>query len=265
MSHNLNSSTVSNSFTKGELIHLENDHIGGILHSTGNFYEVDLLDIWACIPFSEDFCFVDVGANLGNHSIYLGLSTTNKIFSLEPHPINFFLLEENIKLNGLEDRVTAKNMCAWDRKETVSLHIATAGNMGTVTASSSGPQAESQVRADKLDNIIENERVAAMKIDVEGNESRVLSGASTIINRDHPLIFIETHSPRDKRGAFSTLSKSEYSLVDFLGISDTALFAHSESPIEIGISDLNSLTSSMRERRVERLTSRIVQALQSAR
>ncbi|SNV25926.1 methyltransferase, FkbM family [Dermatophilus congolensis] len=252
MSHNLAATKVSSGNIEATLIHIENDHIGRVFRETGEFYENDLLNIWSSIPFRDDYAFIDVGANLGNHSVYLGLSASHPIISIEPHEVNFLLLEENIKINKIENRVIAKNACAWDKEEMISLRIASEGNMGTVTAHAGVPLDQSKVPANKLDSLIEGAHAAAIKIDVEGNESRVLAGAQETISRDHPLIFIETHSPQDKREAISTLAKKGYSLIDFLGVSDTAFLAHPESPIEISELDLKSLTQSMRERRIEK-------------
>ena len=49
--------------------------------------------------------FLDIGANIGTHSIYAALSTQfREIVAIEPEPRNIRLLKENLSLNELYQR-----------------------------------------------------------------------------------------------------------------------------------------------------------------
>ena len=45
-----------------------------------------------------------------------------------------------------------------------------------------------------LDSLCINQRIALVKIDVEGHESFVLAGMQRLIERDHPVLIVETGS-----------------------------------------------------------------------
>lgn len=54
----------------------------------------------------------DVGANIGNHSIYMGKVLGLSTIALEPAPRSRAALSENITINHLQDRVTASRIGA---------------------------------------------------------------------------------------------------------------------------------------------------------
>ena len=51
-----------------------------------------------------------------------------------------------------------------------------------------------KVPVDTLDNIVLNQRVALMKVDIQGHESNLLEGSKVIIQRDAPHIILEFES-----------------------------------------------------------------------
>jgi FkbM family methyltransferase len=128
--------------------------------------------------------FLDIGADLGTFAVTAGNSMKGHeefgIMAFEPAPSSFALLEENIRLNGLEDVVRAYEIALWSEE---------AGDLGfrfnPLTPGSSGLLVEGaeslRVRAGTLDNVLGDEvgRYDALvfKMDVEGVESEVLKGA----------------------------------------------------------------------------------------
>jgi Methyltransferase FkbM domain len=68
------------------------------------------------------------------------------------------------------------------------------------------------VRVAKLDDVLDGD-VGFVKIDVEGHELRVLEGASSLIERCRPILFIECeerHNPGGPAALFSHLKKAGY-------------------------------------------------------
>ncbi|MCC6017275.1 MAG: FkbM family methyltransferase, partial [Desulfurococcaceae archaeon] len=51
----------------------------------------------------EDKVVVDVGAFIGDSSIYFALRGARRVIAVEPHPEAYKVMVENIRLNGLED------------------------------------------------------------------------------------------------------------------------------------------------------------------
>src|SRR5699024_1571617 len=83
------------------------------LKKQGEFYENDLLETIGESLFSYEGDIVDVGANLGNHTVYFGAVLNRKVLAFEPEPLNFEFLRANIRKNGLKDSALAYNVAAW--------------------------------------------------------------------------------------------------------------------------------------------------------
>ena len=69
-------------------------------------------DVWGVFVKQEysrlpvkDRVVVDIGANIGDSSIYLALRGAKKVIGLEPFPKNFQIAKQNIATNRLEDTV----------------------------------------------------------------------------------------------------------------------------------------------------------------
>lgn len=67
---------------------------------------------------------VDIGAHVGYYSLLAAkaVGDTGKVFSFEPEPRNFALLQRNIELNGLQN-VTAVRKGVSDRTGPMELHV----------------------------------------------------------------------------------------------------------------------------------------------
>ena len=69
-------------------------------HFSGEFYEVKELDIIQK-HFKENGVFVDIGANVGNHTIFASkVLNAKKVIPFELHPDALAVLTTNIALNG---------------------------------------------------------------------------------------------------------------------------------------------------------------------
>src|SRR5260221_8795610 len=79
------------------LVHDAGEDFSDAIIRDNDFYERDILDyIRDNYPIHE--CILDVGANIGNHTVYFAKYLDYKaIVAFEPIPDNFVLLKENIK------------------------------------------------------------------------------------------------------------------------------------------------------------------------
>ena len=71
------------------------------IYLTGR-YEPDTVTTMASLIKSGDVV-LDIGANIGNHSLYLAKITNCKIFAFEPNPETFSIFQKNILINYTED------------------------------------------------------------------------------------------------------------------------------------------------------------------
>ena len=68
--------------------------------------------------------FVDVGANIGTHTVYaLRTGRFGRAVAFEPEPKNARLLRMNIEANGLADAVTVIAKAAGEREGSATLYL----------------------------------------------------------------------------------------------------------------------------------------------
>ena len=87
-----------NSFT---IYGYDQDYIISKINETSNFYEIKELSEWNKYFNNVNIIF-DVGANIGNHSIYWSqFDNIKEIVAFEPIEKNFEILKKNIEENNI--------------------------------------------------------------------------------------------------------------------------------------------------------------------
>lgn len=142
--------------------------------------------------------FVDVGASFGYHTVLAGrlVGPTGRVVACEPGPQNVSVLLLNIEAHQLTN-VAVHPVAASDHNGSL-LYYGSGGN-GHVSPFS-GRAIElaggELVPARPIDELLgHEERVDAIKIDVEGAEGRVLGGGQRVLARHHPALFFEFSPP----------------------------------------------------------------------
>lgn len=167
--------------------------------------------------------FFDVGANIGYLSaIATGLvGTRGQVHAFEPAPQHFARLRRLAELNP--DRTIIANACAaGDADATRTIYIARAAGQSTLVSSYKNPAevvGSEEIRVVRLDSYIEQariDRIALIKIDVEGYELPVLKGLEKYFRRtgQRPPIICEI-APRAYSLLGGTLSELVRYMLDF--------------------------------------------------
>ena len=136
----------------------------------------------------------DVGANVGDYSMALANSFGNNasIYSFEPSPLVFEKLKNN---TSRFNNVNCTNAGLGSKEETVTLYFnkenTTTGSVYNRDMKHWGTSYElhatEQIRLTTLDAFCESnkiERINFLKLDVEGNEMNVFSGAANFLKSD---------------------------------------------------------------------------------
>ncbi|PZN14008.1 MAG: hypothetical protein DIU63_13140 [Proteobacteria bacterium] len=148
--------------------------------------------------------FIDVGANIGVHSIYaMNSGAFSRAIAIEPEPNNFSLLERNIRLNGLEKRIAAIKAAASARGGELQL-MRHRRNFGAHSVERTFAKCATDavtVAALSLDEILAQQgisvdEVGLVKIDVEGHELAVLEGMRELREARVPIM-VELTVDRD--------------------------------------------------------------------
>jgi FkbM family methyltransferase len=180
-------------------------------------------------------CFIDVGANCGIYTV-LGCTVNSDVVvvAVEPSPKVCAALAHNVAQNNLDSRVTILNVALGESNGDVPFHEAEDSTMGSLAVGGyrGQPGRVIQVKCRTLDSIVEELNIEPdfLKIDVEGFEHLVLSGASRVLSRCRPRIVLEANPGDPSAAVTEILSKHGYG---FQSITDRGLQRRSEIvPVE---------------------------------
>jgi len=170
------------------------DHVGQEVSINGRYesYQLETIGGWLRDNGYAAGTAVDVGANIGNHSLFFA-QLFDHVHAFEPSPRIFELLRINARLAA---NVTIHNVGLSDRARDAELqHVLGDFGSSRVGAGASSGRAES-IRLTQLDQVaaLAGARVRLIKIDVEGHELEVLKGARLVLDRDHPVVVFEAHA-----------------------------------------------------------------------
>lgn len=165
-------------------LHPPGEALSDHIRRENDFFEAELLD-FIIDRFPVQRTVIDVGANIGNHTVFFAtfLQFYDTIVAFEPVPDNFNLLAQNI--NGYNG-VKAFNYALSDKTRRVKMHV-NPQNMGASQITDTG---ELEIDAYSLDRLY-FKNVSLLKIDAEEYEPQILDGAQDTIVRCKPLIIIE--------------------------------------------------------------------------
>lgn len=141
--------------------------------------------------------FLDIGANTGIYTLLAcAVNPSIAAVAYEPVPRIYQRLVDNLRLNGLTGRCTARNAAVSKRRERVMLHVPYSL---LPTSSSLHPEGFRGVPGELVEVAsttadLDTEGgppVDLVKIDVEGFEDQVLEGMARILASDRPVIVCE--------------------------------------------------------------------------
>ncbi len=196
---------------------------------------------------------IDVGANIGNHTVFFGKLLGRPVIALEPYEQAFRVLEKNVELNGLSDTVTLLQKAAGRKPSRGEITPPPEHNWGQarVRATGTGP-----VEVIRLDDLSIRGPVALIKIDVEGMEADVLKGAWRLLKRKRPVLYVEAQTPAHYAALRRLLRPIGYQMVRRFNHTPTYFFVSCRSKKQIidallekteALASLEELTIAQRE------------------
>jgi len=189
----------------------KNDVLNGGFLRNGTFYESDLLNFTKDLSLPENKVIVDVGANIGNHTLFFSLfCPCYKVFAFEPYGKVRKVLESNISLNNLEN-VEVFPFAVGDKEGRCSLEKSPLNKNGVSQDGMTYVKEGDEVKMVTLDKVLRGKKVSLIKIDVESFEIKVLRGAKNILRTQHPFLFIEAKTTEEKKTIDEFLGSFGYS------------------------------------------------------
>jgi len=144
----------------------------------------------------KDDTFLDVGANIGYHSVAIASAFPEaRVFSFEPQEFLCKQIENSLSKNDLNN-VTVFKVGLSDVREDVSIHIPeeNVGGSSVIKGLNNHPafKKSAKIKLETLDSYIPIfTKVNVIKIDVEGLEPNVLRGGRELISKYRPVIVME--------------------------------------------------------------------------
>ena len=171
-----------------DMVTHDNEALSNHIWRERDFFEAPILDYLAD-NHPHHGTIIDVGANIGNHSLYfLNFLHTHGLIAFEPYSDNFDLLVRN--LAGY-DNVLLEQYAIGD-KQTEVLIEPNSQNFGATRVAVDGSVTAQQVSLDGfLNGFGAYGDITLIKIDVEEYEKNVIDGAQDTIYLSKPLILIE--------------------------------------------------------------------------
>jgi len=133
----------------------------------------------------------DIGAHIGNHTLYFAAICGLKVYAWEPYPESLKMLYDNLALNDLDVTVfdwaagAAEGRGRFTKRMWIEFDPSRDGDKLKL--------ARGEVAVHAIDEMIHVDDLAVVKIDVEGMEPDVLRGMLRHL-KQKPVIYAETHT-----------------------------------------------------------------------
>ncbi|MCW8964856.1 MAG: FkbM family methyltransferase [Gammaproteobacteria bacterium] len=157
---------------------------------------------------------IDIGANIGHHALFMS-KHANKVLAFEPYGPVRQSLQEKLELNHISN-VDIYPVALGEKNESKQFFAPPEGNLGMgsfVEEFSNANRSDEKLDVRRGDDFFAElgiERADFIKLDVEGFEKEVLSGAQETLARLRPVVLFESsirldnalHSMQEIEGIF---------------------------------------------------------------
>jgi len=197
----------------GYTLYNKNDkYIGRSIELYGEFSELEV-ELFRQIC-KRDFVVVEVGANIGTHTMALSkiVGDKGRVYAFEPQRVVFQTLCANMALNSITN-VEAFQVALFNQKGELlipEIDYDKEGNFGGIELDRFSDGLK--VAQEKADEFLNLKRFDFFKIDVEGMEQGVIEGASKLIEMFKPILYVENDRLEKSDALIQTITKLGYKI-----------------------------------------------------
>lgn len=195
-----------------QLVIFSFDHIGLSINMDGRYENASLRLVEKFIsdklPRSQDAVLLDIGANIGNHSVFFS-SMFKKVYAFEPNPVTYEVLRINSEYACNNKNIESFNFGLSDTEDAFSFCVNPLNIGGSAIVAENDKASDIiSVSVKPLDKIreLEDEVIALIKIDVEGHELNVLRGAEKTLTKNKPAILFEQQAAEIQDGSSEVIN-----------------------------------------------------------
>lgn len=158
----------------------------------------------------------DIGAYVGFYSLLAArlVGPAGRVYAIEPVPRNQALLRRHLELNRVSNVVLLGTVLAAAPGE-VLFDDSRGANRGRISLCGTV-----RLPAESLDRLLADQVVeppSFIKLDVEGAETEVLRGATTMLSLHRPIVLVSTHGPEVHRETVNLLAGLGYAVTAVSG------------------------------------------------
>lgn len=203
--------------TKYRLCAFPNDLIGREIAVAGAYEAAGTKAVkWLCehhiIENPQERAFLDIGANVGVYAVALAPYFAG-VLAFEPHPVARQILALNVSINALSN-ISLFDYGLSDSDMTADLFEGTADNLGASSVERGVGEGKKYCvtlrHATRAIRQATNMRICFIKIDVEGHEPKVLTGLSSLLADQQPVVAFEANDPAHNQDLSEQLAKLGY-------------------------------------------------------
>lgn len=220
---NFTAKTIKNiSYTRARsfkiILDPANGYLDAYIYAYGPYESQIIREIVSNIK-EGDTC-IDVGANIGHHTIIMSqaVGQKGKVYAYEPIPHIRKQMEESLALNHIHNVTVLGDALSFeDGIMTLSINES---NIAGSSFINTGGTKQLKVTVKKLDSY-NYTNVAFIKIDVEGFEYAVLKGAERLFTDNRPVtlfeyspVYYRKNSPSDCKDILTFFKDKNYTLID---------------------------------------------------
>jgi FkbM family methyltransferase len=144
---------------------------------------------------------IDIGSNIGYYALLERkiVGREGKVIAIEPSFINFHYLKRNLAINKFDDIETYNYAISNFDGECIFLHNKSHSNLSKILSKDIEKSSESlvfRITCKRLDTFLKEhslKNINFIRMDVEGHEVEIISGAYQTIRAFKPILFIEVH------------------------------------------------------------------------
>jgi FkbM family methyltransferase len=159
----------------------------------------------------EGFVFYDLGAHTGYYSLQASMlvGKNGMVYAFEPNPRNISYLKQHFAINKIEN-VSIVQAAVGDQEGMLPFKLGTTSFVGQVSK-----DGDFFVKVLSLDSSVAHgdfKKPDFIKIDVEGAELSVLTGARSVLEKYHPYLLLSLHSQDLLTECLSFLAPFRYTI-----------------------------------------------------
>lgn len=172
--------------------------------------------------FESDCVFWDIGANIGIYSLYAALKLNIKVLAFEPSAFNYYLLNRNIEINKMDEKILSLAIAFSDNTSFDSFYLKSTEVGGALHGFGEAldwdgkpflPVFKQGMVGLSIDDFVEKFNPPFpnhIKIDVDGIENKIIKGAAkTISDKRLRSLRMELNTKRaDYQDVINTLLES---------------------------------------------------------